>query len=113
MFDGKSPAHAGDIPGQFVVIREKTQLPIAAVEDPVSMGTRRNKCVRIAQINTLAVVYIFYAESFVIGVASGGERLKTNHIVVEIQVAVIGGKVAIDAVADVIALTENSDGFAY
>src|ERR1700676_5215072 len=95
------------------MIREKTQLPIAAVDDRVGVGAGRKEGAGITQIYTLAAGDIFHAKGLVMGIASGREHLKTDYSMIGKRIAVSGGEIAIDAVADFLAHAVNGDRFAH
>ena len=111
VLDGENPAVAGDIPKKLIVVFEQAELAIGGIGNRVDMTAPRDHCVGIAQVDALAVRNVLDAKGFVAGIARGREHLEADHVAVVERIAIVCGKVAIDAMADLVAGCDHVDGF--
>ena len=65
MINRERPAQAGDVPIEFIVVREKTKLTIRRVTEGVNVAARRKHHVGAAEVDALAIGIIFYAKKLV------------------------------------------------
>lgn len=111
VLDGKAPAQARHVPEELIVVLEESELAIGGVGNRVDVAAARYEVLGIAKINTLAIRYVLDAKDFHSGIAGGGEHLKSDGVAIVEVVAVGGGKVTIDAVANLICVGEDRDSF--
>ena len=110
-FDGEIPAIAGDIPEKPVVILVKTKLAICRVGERVNMLAGAREGVGVAKVDAFAVELVLNAERFGNGITGGGEHLETDDVAVVVWVAVCRGEIAENVVANLLASTDDRDGF--
>ena len=68
MLDGEAPPVAGDVPVQFVVIPEKSQLPVRGIAYRVGVGAAAEVGVLVSDINANPVVETLRVVGFGIAV---------------------------------------------
>ena len=109
--DRKIPAVAGDVPVQLVEPVEKAELTHRAVVEYVFVVAGFKHRVRRSEVDAHAVDLILGVECLVAAVArdAGGREIDV-HVVAE-AVLVQRRKVAIDAVADLVAFGVDADRF--
>jgi len=109
--DDEAPAVPGDVPEKLVVVVEKAELAIRGVGKRVNVLARLDEASFVAKIDALPVRVILNSEWFLVGIESGGEHLEADDVAIVERVGVAGGKVAVDAVADLVASGNNGNGF--
>ncbi len=113
VIDGEVPAVAGDVPVELVMVVEEPQLPIGAVAQGIGVLAGGQEDVAAPQVDAHAVGERLGAPVLRGPVAGGGEHLEVHHGLAAEAVAVAGGKVAVDAAADIVPLGAHGDGLAH
>ena len=113
LIDGELPCVAGHVPVQFVVLLEKAELPVGAVGQRIGIFTGFEDDILAAHIHPHAVALVLCPPRFGLAVFQDGLDLEGDLHRVAIFVLVAGGKIAVDAVLDPVALTDNLDGLGH
>ena len=93
------------------MIFEVAELAIGDVGDGVGVLSGWHIQVGIADVDALAVGLFFDAKLFGVTFVSYGPQLEADGVVVANSVAVIGGKITKNSVANLVAVGEDGDGF--
>ena len=113
MVNRESPTIAGDIPIEFVVVLEKSQLAIRCVRKLVGVIAVANKSVPVTEINAFSVGIVLDARSLRLTIPKCAAEAEANCVVVSKTIFVACGELAIDAVANLISGAEHDDGLFY
>ena len=110
---GNSQRVAGHVPVQFVVLLEETELPVGAVGQRIGIFTGLEGDILAAHIHPHAVVHVLRPPRLGLAVFQDGLDLEGHPHRVAVFVLVAGGKIAVDAVLDLVALTDHLDGLGH
>jgi hypothetical protein len=113
MCDGKSPAGAGNVPIQLVVIGEESDLPVRGIREGVGVLPGREHHVLIPNVDPLTVSQLLQAELLRLAVAQYFHNREMNDVTVAQPILVPGRKVAVNPMPDVHGCAAHADGLSY
>ena len=111
MINGKHPTIASDVPPQFVVLFEKTNLPVGEKDEFVLVFTVVKKMIGATEIDPDAVRSFFRVPGLRLAVTPNRDHAEIYPEPVAQPVFVAGRKITVDTAPDVFAFRSNTNGF--
>ena len=111
MIDGEHPPIPGDVPPQFVVIFEKTKLPVCSENELVFIFTRLQIKIGAAKIHPDTIRALFRVPELGLAIAPDRNHTEIHTEPVAEVIFITCREVAIDTAPDVLALCLDSNDF--
>ncbi len=111
MINGKHPSVTSDVPPQFVVLFEITNLPVGEKDELVLMFTVLKKMIGATEIDPDAVRSFFRVPGLRLAVAPDRDHAEIYPEPVAQPVFVAGREITVDTAPNVIAFRSNTNGF--
>ena len=108
---GKHPAVASDVPPQFVVLSEKTNLPVGEKDEFVLVFTVIKKMIGATEIDPGSIRSFIRVPGLRLAITPDRDNAEFYAELVAQPVFVAGREITVDTAPDALALSSNTDGF--